>query len=503
MHRCHSSNQKFVEHFERLRQSANACNNLNLSKGYASVILSLRKYPLPITTMAQAESLSGVGSNFISEFQTLMDVESSRQLPDGVFKEEVRGRLLQLAYEIGGFPVTQSLDPDDDSEGDNDKRQKQGAYSPAIGSAPWACLVVLHLYSAGSNVEIGITELKAKVRDFGEKYPKSAKFNEKIVHNLAKRDLVYVTGGGLFEKSMTVKLTDQGRAIGTALWQRSLRSENLNTLLQLEVPVTKDQSSRTPSYELILVLDNREFAVASVLQVLNPGIKIEQRTLPVGDFVWVWRSERSDEYMVGYIVERKAIEDLSTSIKDGRYEEQRRRIIKSPGIEKVIYIVEGDYAEAAQRVPGLLSEASINTTLRHIDLTENFFLIKTEDPEKTAEALLELHARIESSQPELNENTVTYRDFASDTHKSNSMTVAQLTSRMLRSIPGVGNEAVVALNDYLLKTGKCGLTLANLVKALQDPNINATVKSVTGAKRIPFSGPTLELLREQYGTRSA
>ena len=497
MYRCHPKNQKFVDHFEKLRQSANACNNLNLSKGYASVIMSIRKYPLPISTLSQAEALTGVGSNFISEFQPLIDNSPQDDASDPHFRDEVRGRLEQLAYEIGGFPAIEEANPDDDSEGESEKRQKLDNYSPPIGSAPWACLLVLHLHSSGADVAMLMSDLKLRVRDFADKYPKTAKFNEKTVHNLAKRDLVRVTGGGLFEPPMNVRLTDRGHSVGTTLWQRSLRSENLTTLLQLEVPQGKDNSS----YELILVLDNREFAVASVLQVLNPGIKIEQRTLPVGDFVWVWRSHKSDEYIVGYIVERKAIEDLSTSIKDGRYEEQRRRIVKSPGIETVIYIVEGDYQEAAQRVPGILPEASIATTLRHIDLTDNFFLIRTDNAGKTAEALLELHARIESSTPELSDEPVTYRDFASDTHKSNSMTVAQLTSRMLRSVPGVGSEAVLGLNDYLLKTGKNGLTLANLVEALKDPNINATIKSVTGGKRVPFSGPTLELLRIQYGAR--
>jgi ERCC4-type nuclease len=501
---CHPNNLKFVEHFERLRQTANSCNNMNLSKGYAAIILSIRKYPLPITTLAQAESLTGVGSGFLNEFQPFLTADSAGPEPNHEVKEALKSRLEQLAYDIGGFPALVSSGESEDSDQEGTKRQKVSTFSPSIGTPAWACLVVLHLHSADSSEGMALSDLKSKVRDFNEKYPKSSKFNDKSVQTLAKRGILTISGGGVFEPPACVRLTDIGRASAAALWQRSLRRENLASLLNLDLPpmgpAQTSSSSQAPSFELVMLLDNREFAVSTVLEVLNPGIKVEQRSLPIGDITWIWRSTRSDEYMAGTVVERKAIEDLSTSIKDGRYEEQRRRLAKAPGIDKIVYIIEGIYSEAAQRNPGLLPEASISTAMRHTDLTENFYLLTTANAEQTAELLIEIHARIASIPPEeISEDPVTYRDFTSDTHKSNSLTVAQYTSRVLRSIPGIGNEAVVTLNEFFSKTGKGGLKLGNIVEALKDPNINATVKAVTGAKRIPLSGGALFNLMKQYG----
>jgi hypothetical protein len=92
----------------------------------------------------------------------------------------------------------------------------------------------------------------------------------------------------------------------------------------------------------------------------------------------------------------------------------------------------------------------------------------------------------------------TYRQFSGEIHKSNTLTIAQVTSKILRSIPGVGGEAVVGMNDYLVKSGMAGLTLANVSKILRDPNLLENMKTVTGAKRAPLTAPALAALREQY-----
>lgn len=53
-------------------------------------------------------------------------------------------------------------------------------------------------------------------------------------------------------------------------------------------------------------------------------ILFEVRSLKVGDFAWVARCRLTNkELVLPYIVERKTLEDLSSSIKDGRYHEQK------------------------------------------------------------------------------------------------------------------------------------------------------------------------------------
>jgi ERCC4-type nuclease len=211
--------------------------------------------------------------------------------------------------------------------------------------------------------------------------------------------------------------------------------------------------------------------------------------------------------MAGYAVERKTIEDLSASIKDGRYEEQRNRLSKAVGISSIVYIIEGSYEESYSNNPSLVSEQAIQTAIRHTELGTGFSVIQTRSIQETANAIIELHVRIESRGFDLDQDTddmyATYRDFSTGSHKTGNMTVGQLTARMLRAIPGIGAETIGSLNEYLDKTQRPGgLIFANIVNVADDPNLNSSIKAVTGAKRIPFSTSALTVLREQYSSRS-
>jgi crossover junction endonuclease MUS81 len=58
--------------------------------------------------------------------------------------------------------------------------------------------------------------------------------------------------------------------------------------------------------------------------MVKRGIACEERSLALGDFMWVARDKRrGTEYMMDVIVERKKVDDLWASIKDGRYYEQK------------------------------------------------------------------------------------------------------------------------------------------------------------------------------------
>ena len=73
------------------------------------------------------------------------------------------------------------------------------------------------------------------------------------------------------------------------------------------------------------------------------------RALELGDAMWVAKfedpaflsrhGEEGDEVMLDWIVERKRLDDLVGSIKDGRFHEQKFRLRRS-GIKNVIYLIE-------------------------------------------------------------------------------------------------------------------------------------------------------------------
>ena len=89
---------------------------------------------------------------------------------------------------------------------------------------------------------------------------------------------------------------------------------------------------------LEIVVDDRERALITAFasdSSTSTGISISSKRLDIGDV----------EVRVGgelvLLVERKTLADLSASICDGRYAEQRHRMLGTAGADRVAYVVEG------------------------------------------------------------------------------------------------------------------------------------------------------------------
>ncbi|EAW09844.1 crossover junction endonuclease MUS81 [Aspergillus clavatus NRRL 1] len=115
------------------------------------------------------------------------------------------------------------------------------------------------------------------------------------------------------------------------------------------------------SFTVQLVLDTREVRSSKdrdyiANELSKKGITPEVRALELGDAMWVARcndpsflfqyGEECNEAMLDWIVERKRLDDLIGSIKDGRFHEQKFRLRRS-GIKNVIYLIE-EYAAVLQ-----------------------------------------------------------------------------------------------------------------------------------------------------------
>ncbi len=502
----HPQNQKFITHFEKLRQEAVRCNNMAIAKGLASVIVSVRKYPIPIVSASQAEMLHGVGPSHMGVFKRLFEEIGGRRT-SMEWKEELKVRVEQFAIESGGFPVVPlGEDPVDESSSTTNvrKRCKQGegrGYSPPIGTAAWGCLLVLHIEGdnglSGAAVSMGISveTLKEKLHAMESKYPRFSKFNDSVVKRLLEARLIErrpLLGGKIF-------LSESGRELCSRLWSKSLRNEDLSVFCE-------DDNIRHPEqFHLVMIIDSREILLSGYLASSDSDVAVEDRTLPIGDVLWVWKQDNGiEEFVAGWVVERKTISDLSASIKDGRFEEQRTRLLKAPGVERIIYIIEGSYEETfvSNGGAGLLSFEAIRTAIRHTELMPNFSVIETESAEETCIILVEIYNNIirKGVFSKSAEEAVTFRDFNSSSHKTKTLTVAQMSAAMLRSLPGVGNEASLYLHEYFCKIGKHGLSLGNLAEAIRsDPLLSETMKTELGLKRLPLLATGMTSLKEQYG----
>lgn len=108
------------------------------------------------------------------------------------------------------------------------------------------------------------------------------------------------------------------------------------------------------SFTVELVLDTREVRTKTdrdyiANELIKQGITPQVRALELGDAMWVAKchdsaflsrhGEEGEEVMLDWIVERKRLDDLIGSIKDGRFREQKFRLRRS-GIKNVIYLIE-------------------------------------------------------------------------------------------------------------------------------------------------------------------
>lgn len=84
---------------------------------------------------------------------------------------------------------------------------------------------------------------------------------------------------------------------------------------------------------------NKRHLDTFLLELGRSKVKFEVRRLNVGDFTWIARDNKGNEFVLPYIVERKRMDDLAGSIKSGRYHEQKFRL-KNSGIPNIIYLIE-------------------------------------------------------------------------------------------------------------------------------------------------------------------
>ena len=228
--------------------------------------------------------------------------------------------------------------------------------------------------------------------------------------------------------------------------------------------------------EVILFVDNREKRNQSdgnylFDRLLKSGLRVELKSLPLGDFVWVLRVYNNVEdqeeklapsqietkkkkkkavslfsdYLLDFIVERKTADDLAASIMDGRYEEQKYRL-KGCGLNNVIYLVEGSPGQYCKIPESVLKKAQIHTQIFH-----NFNVMRlptiqeslrwlTEMTSETICRIAKMKQQIPDFDTRIVNTLIDYKQFCVESGKHSNMTVQQIFARQLRAVKGLGIE---------------------------------------------------------------
>ena len=190
-----------------------------------------------------------------------------------------------------------------------------------------------------------------------------------------------------------------------------------------------------------LLLNNSLFA----------GMKVISKNLDIADIVIKNRDETECIY-----IERKTIADLSASIKDGRYREQSLRLTSlGSHHHNILYLVEGKMPESLETPPtgfagSVLNKASLYTAMANILLYKGFSLVRTQSANDTAEYIMILARKLNSSKkPLFYRNHIqgeqidleikelpTYSSVIKQKKKDN-ITTDNIGAIMLSQIPGV------------------------------------------------------------------
>lgn len=94
------------------------------------------------------------------------------------------------------------------------------------------------------------------------------------------------------------------------------------------------------------------------------------------------------EWVLNWIVERKQASDLCASIRDGRYEEQKRRLVDCP-CANVVYLVEGSPTRA-----DVLNPAAVRSAMASTQISAGFRVVHTASVDASVSYLAQLHRTI-------------------------------------------------------------------------------------------------------------
>lgn len=153
-------------------------------------------------------------------------------------------------------------------------------------------------------------------------------------------------------------------------------------------------------YEIVLVMDTREIknrrdeeAICKGLR--DYGVRVDVRALKLGDITWVARlkpgkqphlSGDERECMLDYVVERKRLDDLCSSIRDGRYDDQK--VSRTSTFAGQISLASYSYC--------LLQYRLTNSSIGHV-----YYVVENWDIERKPDSSLSLQIATAKSQTQI------------------------------------------------------------------------------------------------------
>jgi len=127
---------------------------------------------------------------------------------------------------------------------------------------------------------------------------------------------------------------------------------------------------------MLIRVDMRETELFSLFQInlVGPTHTLQSEALPVGDVI-LSSADGATDYIV---FERKSLQDLAASIRDGRYKEQSLRLQAFPNVSNhnVVYIIEGDFARYNDRF-SKIGKGALQSAMCSLNYYKGFSVVRT------------------------------------------------------------------------------------------------------------------------------
>ena len=238
---------------------------------------------------------------------------------------------------------------------------------------------------------------------------------------------------------------------------------------------------------MLIKVDNREQDLLKQIQNLVlfipafKQLKVETAALPLGDIIIY---DDNDEKL---IIERKCLNDLLASIKDGRYEEQSYRLngLNHPN-HNIYYLIEGDVNKANRFKDNNIEKLTLYSAMFSLNYYKGFSVMRTLSMEETAIFICNTANKLSKSEKKayyenkLQVNTVVNvitnengdqtldqtlesdKDYISVVKKvkKENITPDNIAEIMLCQIPGISSVTAIAIMDKFK-------TIPNLINEIQ------------------------------------
>ena len=124
--------------------------------------------------------------------------------------------------------------------------------------------------------------------------------------------------------------------------------------------------------------------------IMNIDITFKITSLPIADYIIL--QDINDNNTIQLAIERKSIKDLCSSITDGRFREQKQRLLDSINDNnKICYLIEGSVVKNDRDIKNNLSNTIINGSLLNLLFKHEYKTIQTENKQDTFNMILLLY----------------------------------------------------------------------------------------------------------------